>query len=230
MRRGKLFAFSRFFVRLRIGRWTAELPPPTGPTVYVCHHGNMAGPLTTLCWLPFPVRPWVLHVFTDRKTCYEQFSGYTFSRRFGLPRPLANCLAGLVSGYVSALMASAGAIPVYRGSLHIGATFRETVAALKAGDSVLIFPDVDYTGGGDSIGAVYDGFLLTDRFWRRASDEPLDFVPLRLDHTARRITAGAPVRFDRTAEQKAELVRVREALRREINDPEAEARTPHPGG
>ena len=49
MRRGKLFAFSRFFVRLRIGRWTAEVPPPTGPTVYVCHHGNMAGPLTTLC-------------------------------------------------------------------------------------------------------------------------------------------------------------------------------------
>ena len=62
------------------------------------------------------------------------------------------------------------------------------------------------------------------------ADAPLDFVPLRLDHTARRITAGAPVRFDRTAEQKAELVRVREALRREINDPEAEARTPHPGG
>ena len=220
MKRGKLFAFSRFFVRLKIGRWTAEVEPPAGPTVYVCSHGNMAGPLATLCWLPFPVRPWVFHVFTDKKTCYEQFSGYTFSQRFGLPRPLANLLAGIVSGYVSTLMASTGAIPVYRGSIHIGATFKETVAALKAGDSVLIFPDVDYTDDSDSIGAVYDGFLLTDRFWRRASDEPLDFVPLRLDHRTRRITAGPPVRFDRGADQKAELVRVRETLRREINTPE----------
>ena len=45
MRRGKLFAFSRFFVRLKIGRWTAEVEPPAGPVVYVCSHGNMAGPL-----------------------------------------------------------------------------------------------------------------------------------------------------------------------------------------
>lgn len=49
MRRGKLFAFSRFFVRLKVGRWTAEVPPAEGPTVYVCSHGNMAGPLVTLC-------------------------------------------------------------------------------------------------------------------------------------------------------------------------------------
>ena len=220
MRRGKLFAFSRFFVRLKIGRWTAEVEPPAGPVVYVCSHGNMAGPLATLCWLPFPARPWVFHVFTDKKTCYEQFSGYTFSRRFGLPQPLANFLAGIVSGYVSALMTSTGAIPVYRGSVHIGATFKETVAALQAGDSVLIFPDVDYTDDSDGIGAVYDGFLLIDRFWRRTSDEPLDFIPLRLDHHTRRITAGAPVRFDRSADQKEELVRVRETLRREINAPE----------
>lgn len=220
MKRGKLFAFSRFFVRLKIGRWTAEVTPPTGPTVYVCSHGNMAGPLATLCWLPFPVRPWVFHVFTDKKTCYKQFSGYTFSQRFGLPQPLANLLAGIVSGYVSTLMTSTGAIPVYRGSIHIGATFKETVAALQAGDSVLIFPDMDYTDDSDTIGAVYDGFLLTDRFWRRVSDEPLNFVPLRLDHRTRRITAGPPVRFDREADQKTELVRVREALRQEINAPE----------
>lgn len=217
MKRGKLFAFSRFFVRLKVGRWTSEVPPPSEPTVYVCSHGNMAGPLVTLCWLPFPVHPWVFHVFTDKKTCYEQFSGYTFSQRFGLPKPLASFLARIVSGYVSTLMASAGAIPVYRGSLHIGATFKETVADLQAGDSVLIFPDVDYTDDSDNIGAVYDGFLLINRFWRRVSDKPLNFVPLRLDHHTRRITAGAPVQFDPDRDQKEEMVRVRETLRAEIN-------------
>lgn len=220
MKRGRLFAFSRFFVRMKIGRWTVEVPPPEGPTVYVCSHGNMAGPLVTLCWLPFPVRPWVFHVFTDRESCRRQYGEYTFSQRFGMPQLLADFLAWAVSGYVSALVSSAGAIPVYRGSVRIGATFRETVNALKAGDSVIIFPDVDYTDASDTIGEVYNGFLLTDRFWRRSSDVPLRFVPLRLDHAARRVTAGAPVQFDHAADQKQELIRVREALRQEINSQE----------
>lgn len=217
MARGKLFYISRFFVRLKLRRWRCDVAEPEGPTVFVCHHGNMRGPLATLCWLPFAVRPWVLHVFTDRETCRAQYRDYTFSQRFGMPRPLAAFLAWAVSGYVSALMRSMGAIPVYRGSVRVGLTFRETVAALQEGESVLIFPDVDYADSSDGVGAVYDGFLRIDRFWSKASERPLDFVPLRLDAGARRITAGAPVRFDRSADRKTEQLRVREALRAEMN-------------
>lgn len=217
MERGKLFAFSRFFVRRYIGRWTAGVPRPTEPSVFVCSHSNLLGPLATLCWLPFAVRPWVFHVFLERETCRAQFRDYTFSERFGLPKPAAASAAWAVSGYVSALMRSLGAVPVYRGTARLGATFRETIAALQAGDSVLIFPDVDYTDGSDGIGEVYNGFLLVERFWRKVSDRPLQFVPLRLDAARRTITAGKPACFDRDAPWKPELARVREALRAEIN-------------
>ncbi len=219
MERGKLFAFSRAFVRLKIGRWDVAAPPPEGPTVYVCRHGDLAGPLATLCWLPFPVRPWVLHVFTDRETCRAQYRDYTFSKRFGMPMPLAAGLAWTVSGYVSALMASLGAIPVYRGTVRIGETFRETVSALQAGDPVLVFPDVEYTNSESEVGQVYDGFLLIERFWRRTSDVPVRFVPLALDMERRRITAGDPVCFDPGLEVKRDLPRVREALRSAMNRP-----------
>ena len=114
-------------------------------------------------------------------------------------------------------MRSLGAIPVHRGTVKIGETFRETTAALQAGESVLIFPDVDYTDGSGGIGEVYDGFLLIERFWRRISDRPLDFVPLRLDLNSRRIAAGEAVRFNPSANRKAEMTRVREKLREEIN-------------
>lgn len=224
MKQGRLFAFSRFFVRLKIGRWKADVAAPSEPTVFVCSHKNMGGPLATLAWLPFPVRPWVLHVFTSRETCRAQYRDYTFSRRFGMPRPLAAALAWAVSGYVSALMESMGAIPVYRGSLRIGDTFQATVAALQAGESVLIFPDVDYTDESEGIGAVYDGFLKVDRFWRRVSREPLRFVPLKLDPAGRRIVALAPVSFDPAADRRTELIRVREELRRQLNREKA------PGG
>ena len=42
-------------------------------------------------------------------------------------------------------------------------------------------------------------------------------MPLRLETEERRIVAGPAVRFDRAADRREELVRVREALRREIN-------------
>ena len=217
MRRGKLFTFSRFFVRLKLGRWRSEVETPGGPAVFVCSHTNLLGPLATLCWMDVPVRPWVLHVFTDRESCRRQYRDFTFPRRLGLPRPAAAFLAWWASGYVSALMKSLGAIPVFRGTAKLGETFRETIAALQAGDWVLVFPDVDYTDEGAGIGQVYDGFLLVDRMWRKVSREPLDFVPLALDVPGRRITAGAPVRFDPSAPRRQEMVRVREALRAQIN-------------
>ena len=202
MTRGKLFFASRPFIRLMVGRWSVQAPPPEGPTVFVCSHGDMAGPLATQCWLPFPTRPWVLHVFLSREECRRQYRDYTFTQRFGLPRPAAALLAWAVSGYASALVRSVGAIPVYRGSARLKETFRRTVEALQAGDPVIVFPDVDYTDRSGDMGEIYDGFLLIDRFWQRVSDTPLDFVPLRLD---------------RTAPRQGETVRVREALLRGLN-------------
>lgn len=217
MERGKLFQFSRFFVRLGIGRWSVDVEVPEGPAVYVCSHNNLRGPLATMCWLPFAPRPWVLHVFVERGACRTQYRDYTFSKRFGMPGPLASAAAWAASGYVSALMRSLGAIPVYRGLAQIRNTFQETVAALLAGDSVLIFPDVDYTDTSGGVGEVYEGFLLLERFWRKVSERPLRFVPLHLDAAKRRITSGAEVSFDRSAGWKPEMRRVKEALRAEMN-------------
>lgn len=210
------YRFNRFFVRLKLGRWTVDAPPPDGPTVYVCSHENMLGPLVTQAYMPRRPRPWVLHVFCDREACRKQFGEYTFSERFGLPGPLARFLARAVSRYVSALVRCVGSIPVYRGTIRITATFRATVEALRAGDSVVVFPSVAYTdeaGAGD----LYRGFLLIDRFWRRVSDEPVRFVPLRLDREARRLAAGTPVRFERADNGTDETARVLEDIRRQLD-------------
>ena len=50
------------------------------------------------------------------------------------------------------------------------------------------------------------------------SRTPVREAILRLEKEERRITAGQPVRFDHSADRKAEMVRVREALRREMNE------------
>jgi 1-acyl-sn-glycerol-3-phosphate acyltransferase len=60
-------------------------------------------------------------------------------------------------------MSSLKAIPVYRGSTKILSTMRQTVAALKDGESVLISPDIDYLDNGSGMGVMHEGFLHIDR-------------------------------------------------------------------
>ena len=115
MERGRLFEITRFFVRPWLGRWDVEVDPPEKPSVFVCSHSNLHGPLATQCWLPFPTRIWVFHMFLTKEGCREQYRDYTFSQRLGMPKPLAAALAWAVSGYVSSLLQSIRAIPVYRG-------------------------------------------------------------------------------------------------------------------
>ena len=97
-RQGPLFIAVRFVWRLVRPRWRTQVEQIQGPCVYICSHSNMAGPLTTLAQLPFPVRPWVLHLFFDREDCRRQFADYTFSQRFGMPKWLAGVLARLTAG------------------------------------------------------------------------------------------------------------------------------------
>ena len=97
-KRGALFYACRGVLRLKNLGWRTEVEQFPEPCVYICSHSNMAGPLTTLAQLPFPVRPWVLHLFFDREDCRRQFADYTFSQRFGMPKWLAGVLARLTAG------------------------------------------------------------------------------------------------------------------------------------
>lgn len=217
IQRGALFYLCRGVLRVKNLGWRTEVEQFQRPCVYICSHSNMAGPLTTLAQLPFPVRPWVLYLFFDREACRKQYAEYTFSKRFGLPRRLADLLASLTSGFVSSLVRSAAAIPVYRGSVQAAATFRETIAALDAGDSVIIYPDVDYADSSEGIGEIYKGFLLLERFWRRKHSEPLLFVPIRMDRKKKLLRSEHPEQFDRDRPFDEEMERVSRALRRDIN-------------
>ena len=218
IRRGPLFYVCRAVLRLKNLGWRTEVEHFSTPCVYICSHKNMAGPLTTLAQLPFPVRPWILYVFFTWKDCCRQYAGYTFSQRLGLPRWLALLCGAASAALVSPLVRSAGGIPVYRGSVRAAATFRETVASLEAGDPVILYPDVDYTNTEEGIGEVYDGFLLIERFWRRRHDQPLLFVPILMERTEKRLRSGHPVQFDRSLPFAQEQIRVREELRRQINE------------
>jgi 1-acyl-sn-glycerol-3-phosphate acyltransferase len=214
-------AYGRFFTRLR---FLCRLffrgyhsPPPEAlpaPAVYVCRHRNMRGPIDTLLWMSVPVRPWVFSVFCQRDTCYRQYRDYTLTERAGWPRAFALPVARILSWIVPGLCGSMGAIPVYRSSTRVISTFRKTLDALKAGERIIIYPDINYSDASDTVGELYEGYLALGTLYYRATGQNIRFIPLRGEK--RKIAVGKPIEFDGRQPRDAEHLRVAREMRKAL--------------
>ncbi len=194
-RTGALFSIGRAVIRWRYPyRFTLPEQRPE-PAVYVVHHQNLKGPLLSMAWLPFAVRPWVLNVFFSQRACFDQYYHYTFTQRLKIPKIPAAILAWPLSFVIASVMHSMRAIPVHRDSAAVITTFRASLAALLAGESLLLAPDIDYSDDRTEVGDLYDGFLDLERFYQRKTGQHLPFIPLRIDHPNRQITCGEPLYF-----------------------------------
>ena len=186
-----------------------ELPEAQRPVVYVCRHGNLHGPVTTLYSIGRDIHPMVLAPFFSHKACIEHFSEFTFTKRFGMKKWQALPLAALSSVPVVPLMHSMQAIPVHRNSKAI-TTLKTAQRYLQCGQSVIVFPDVQYTekeGDGD----IYSGFLALGRMYMKSTGQPLEFVPLAIDDSERCIYIGEGLQWDgsRTMDEAAAVLRSR---------------------
>ncbi len=178
---------------------------PEEPTVYICRHLNMHGPLTTLIRLDFHVHPMILSCFFDKEECYRQYADFTFTARAGKAKKKHNAKAYIASRIVPHVMKSLRGIPVYRGddvrSTH---TVREALAYLKCKESVIVYPDIDYTAGYESESDIYQGFLLLGQLYKRDTGKSLRFVPLFIDEGKKRITEYPYIAVDDFKERKAQ--------------------------
>jgi hypothetical protein len=219
-----VFRFFAFLARRITRRYQiCEEQPIESPAVYLVHHQNLRGPVLTMLWFKKTLRPWVLSVFCDRAACFKQYYDYTFTKRMGYPRLLARILAWLSSRWVSGMMPQLRAIPVFRGSKAIIRTFRQSLAALLAGEDLLICPDIDYTDKNPAMGDMYRGFLLLDRFFQRTTGRHLAFVPLHISVKPRCIHVGRPVAFPADKPYREEQTNVYDQIVREFQRLEAQS-------
>lgn len=185
------------------------------PIVYISHHQNMFGPFHALLWSPIHLHPWVLHVFLDQKACFKQYSEYTFSERAGMNKTLAKMIAYPLSFFITRLISSCRAIPVHRGSRKIIQTFKLSVEALQKGESIVIFPDVDYTDSSAETKDFYEGFLLLERYYFKATGKHVAFVPLFVSKGEKILTTSKPIYFKDEQdfnEQKSQVLKEIQAL------------------
>ena len=107
------------------------------PSIFVCNHGIIYGPIAAVIYLPTYFRPWI-----DRKMVDRDMAAQEMKSRFIYRIPLLSDKAKLwiarqLSRPVTWALNSFDPIPVEKNSLrNVMATFNDTVRVLSEGDNV----------------------------------------------------------------------------------------------
>jgi len=184
-------------------------PPESEPRIYVCRHLNTHAPIKICQCIGFDLHFFVLHNFFGFKNVYKQYSTYTFTARYGrhgIKLLLAKLASPIAALWFAPIIKSIEAIPVYRNSADSIVTYRRAMKYLERGESLILFPDVDYTAGADEKSDIYTGFLYLEKLYYRKYKKHLTFVTLKVDDEKKKIVETGRVLFgsdDFACEQKA---------------------------
>jgi len=213
-----IFRLCRFCSRCITPRYSVSPPVrEVEPAVYVVHHQNLRGPIIIMTWFNVFVRTWVLSVFCDHKSCFSHYYNYTFTKRFGIPKLIAAVIVFPLSFCVPALMSLIQAIPVFRNSKSIVKTFKQSIAALTHGQSLLICPDIDYADTSSNMGEMYSGFLQLEKYYMKQTGKHLAFIPLHISKCKHCIYVGEPIYFNNEEHFKQEKEKAYNRLKQEFS-------------
>jgi len=193
--------FVRFFARLFSKEYRVNCLPPKEPCVYVARHLDLRGPITAIKWFDFDFHPMVFSVFFTKRECYRQYADYTFTKRHGKKSGGFNLKAYFASRAVVPLVKGIGAVPVYRdrGTFK---TFKAELDCLLKGESVMVYPDIDYTAPADKISDIYEGFIFIGEYYKKKTGKSLSFVPIYINDEKLTVYEGTPVTADDFASDK----------------------------
>ncbi len=155
------------------------------PCVYVCRHLNMFGPIVTLKSFDFDIHPLVLNVFFTKKSCEEHFRSITFSKN-GQKNKKFSVKIKFFSFIVPKIIKSIQGVPVYRNYNPIK-TLKISVDFLQKGESLIVYPDINYKANYDVVSDIYDGFLILSRLYKKRTGKELKFIPLIIDKKNKKI-------------------------------------------
>ena len=204
------------------GRENIQLDEDT-PCVFVCNHGEIYGPIVTNLYVPFSFRPWCTYEMLDKRAVAERAMQGAFQNAKGPWRSILNFLMHAIGAPLLVwLMKSVDAIPVYHDNPRkLMQTFRETIAAMEAGDNILIFPENAATSENqryvkEGVSEFFTGFTMVGQLYNNKTGKCPLFVPLYANKRKRTITFGVPTRYNPDVNANEEKERLCAYLREEM--------------
>ena len=194
---------------------------PDRSMVFVCNHGEIYGPSVTNLYVPFSFPPWVISDMMDVDAIASRTAAGTFAL-WRLPEKWRLPLARRVAPLLAWIMRSVDAIPVYyQEPAKLRRTFRDSIAAMEAGDNILLFPEnsddtPDHHYKLSGVSHFFSGFTMLGPMYYRKTGKRAIFVPIYADKKKRVLTFGVPTEYDPDNDQEAERDRLCEYLRGEM--------------
>jgi len=179
---------------------------PDGPCVLAGNHSHMYGPIAGELYIPGRHYVWCAGEMMHR----EEVPAYAYQDFWsGKPkalRPFYKLLSHLITPLAVCLFNNAHTVAVYHDTRLI-TTFRESIALLKEGNSMVIFPE-HYDEHNNIVHDFQDKFVDLARFYYKKTGEELQFVPLYVAPELKTLSFGKPVRFQADAPIQEERKRI----------------------
>lgn len=179
-----------------------ENVPSDAPNVFVCNHGEIYGPVVTNLYVPFSFRPWVISNMVDENAFIDSTVNGIFSHAKWFPKKWREPLARRLAPWAKWVMRSVDCIPVYfHNPRKLMETFRESVAAMEAGDNILLFPEdssdtPEHRYRLTGVSHFFSGFTMLGQLYYNRTGRQCNFVPIYADKHKRVITFGVPTKYD----------------------------------
>ena len=209
-----LYKIIRWFVWLFSPKFklvgTEDLPAE--PCIFVGNHSQMYGPVASELYCPGKHDTWCAGQMMNK----EEVAEYAFTDFWSFKPKWTHWYYRLLSHLVTPLSVlifnSAHTIPVYHDS-RLLTTYRESIAHLQAGYSMVIFPERNERYN-NILYAFQDKYVDLARFYYKKTGTELDFVPLYIAPKLKKMFFGKPVRFN----AEASIAEERERICREMID------------
>ncbi len=200
----------RFFMHKMDTVW--DEPYDGGLAVFCPNHVGMLGPIDMVAHFELcdTARPWFNAGIADRKTCPAYVrQDYWWEPGCKL-EPLYNAtLPYLAAAVLPPVLNTVPGVRVYH-DMQVIKTFRQSVAILKDGEQLTIFPQQP-SGYKSHHMWINKGFLQIAPMAYRTLGQAIKFYPVHIDHKAHLIHVKKPIQFDpnrKLADQEEEILDV----------------------
>ncbi len=214
--------FVKPFLRLRVVG-AENMDKENFPSIFVCNHGIIYGPVAAVIYLPTYFRPWIDHKMVDHDMAAREMYSRFIYRIPLLGEKAGRRFAHWLAGPVTWALNSFNPIPVEKTALRkVMTTFDDTVKVLGESDNVLIFPEkprrvkrgnkdtVEHLT--DSVGTLFTGFANIGSLYYEATGRQLRFYPIYASRRKHTFTIGEPVIYDPDGDQVEEKRRIASLL------------------
>lgn len=189
---------------------------PDEPVVIVGNHTQMHGPIACELYFSDNYYTWcagqMMRLKDVPKYAYKDF----WSQKPKHIRWFFKIVSYLIAPLSVLVFNNARTVAVYRDT-RIIRTFRESVAKLQSGNSIIIFPEYDKKYN-NIIYDFQDKFIDIARFYYKRTGKELSFVPLYIAPKLKKMYLGTPIRFNTENSSEDERKSICEYLMTEITE------------